>query len=185
MIDVNELRKGVTIELDGMLLKVVDYEHNKSGRGNATIRIKAKNLRTGSHVERTFTSGNRVQDVRLDFQTVQYLYADHDFFYFMNNETFEQPQVNVSIMADAAAYLKEGTEVKLTSYQNEIIDYELPLSVDLKVVQADIAVRGDTATGVNKQVTTETGSRVMVPNFVNEGDTIRVNTETGEYITRV
>lgn len=185
MIDVNELRRGVTIELDGALLKVVDYEHNKSGRGNATIRIKAKNLRTGAHVERTFTSGNRVQDVRLEYQNVQFLYADSDFFHFMNVETYEQPQVSVAIMKDAAPYLKEGTDVKLTYYQNEIIDYELPLTVDLLIVQADVAVRGDTATGVNKQVTVETGARVMVPNFVNEGDTIRVNTESGEYVTRV
>ena len=185
MIDVNELRKGVTIELDGALLKVIDYEHNKSGRGNATIRIKAKNLRTGAHVERTFTSGNRVQDVRLEYQNVQFLYADADFFHFMNVETYEQPQVGVAIMKDAEPYLKEGTDVKLTYYQSEIIDYELPLTVDLLVVQADIAVRGDTATGVNKQVTVETGARVMVPNFVNEGDTIRVNTESGEYVTRV
>ena len=103
----------------------------------------------------------------------------------MNTETYEQPQVNAEIMKDATPYLKENTDVKLTYYQNEIIDYELPLSVDLLVVQADIAVRGDTATGVNKQVTVETGARVMVPNFVSEGDTIRVNTSTGEYITRV
>lgn len=185
MIDVNELRRGVTIELDGNLLKVVDYDHNKTGRGGATIRIKAKNLRTGSHVERTFNSGTRVQDVRLDYQNVQFLYADSDFYHFMNIETYEQPHVSAEVMKDAAPYLKEGTELKLTYYHNEIIDYELPLTVDLKVVQADVAVRGDTATGVNKQVTVETGARFMVPNFVSEGDTIRVNTGSGEYITRV
>lgn len=185
MIDVNELRKGVTIEMDGELLKVLEYEHNKTGRGNASIKIKARNLRTGSTYERTFTSGNRVQDVRLDFENVQFLYADSDFFHFMNTETYEQPEVRADIMKDAAPYLVEGTPVKLTLYQNEIIDYELPISVDLKVIQADIAVRGDTATGVNKQVTVETGARVSVPNFVSEGDTIRVNTTSGEYLTRV
>ena len=185
MIDVNELRKGVTIEMDGELLKVLEYEHNKTGRGNASIKIKARNLRTGSTYERTFTSGNRVQDVRLDFENVQFLYADSDFFHFMNTETYEQPEVRADIMKDAAPYLVEGTPVKLTLYQNEIIDYELPISVDLKVIQADIAVRGDTATGVNKQVTVETGARVNVPNFVSEGDTIRVNTTSGEYLTRV
>ncbi len=185
MIDVNELRKGVTFELDGNLLKVLEYEHNKTGRGNASIRIKARNLRTGATFERTFTSGNRVQDVRLDFHNVQYLYGDSDFYYFMNNETFEQPAVRADILQDAAPYLKEGVEVKLTYYHDEIIDVELPISVDLKVVQADIAVRGDTATGVTKQVTVETGGKVNVPNFVVEGDTIRVNTSTGEYLTRV
>ncbi|HOG22397.1 MAG TPA: elongation factor P [Flexilinea sp.] len=185
MIDVNELRKGVTFEIDGELLKVLDYEHNKSGRGNASIKVKARNLRTGATYERTFTSGNRVQDVQLDFETVQFLYADSDYFHFMNTETYEQPEVRAEIMKDAAPYLKEGTEVKLTLYQNEIIDYELPMSVDLKVIQADVAVRGDTATGVSKQVTVETGARISVPNFINEGDTIRVNTSTGEYLTRV
>ena len=185
MIDVNELRKGVTFELDGNLLKVLDYEHNKSGRGNASIRIKARNLQTGATFERTFNSGNRVQDVRLDFQNVQFLYGDADFFYFMNTETYEQPAVHAEIMKESAPFLKEGTEVKLTFYQNEIIDVELPISVDLKVIQADIAVRGDTATGVTKQVTVETGAKVMVPNFVSEGDIIRINTSTGEYLTRV
>lgn len=185
MIDVNELRKGVTFELEGNLLKVLEYEHNKTGRGNANIRVKARNLRTGATVERTFNSGNKIQDVHLDFHNVQYLYHDGDFFHFMNTETFEQPIVSADLMKEAEPFLKEGTEVKLTYYENEIIDYELPLSVDLKVTQADVAVRGDTATGVSKQVTVETGGRVSVPNFINEGDTIRVNTSTGEYITRV
>lgn len=185
MIDVNELRKGVTFEIDGNLLKVLDYEHNKSGRGNASIRIKARNLRTGATFERTFTSGNRVQDVSLDFQNVNYLYTDGDFYYFMNNDTFEQPAVSAAILKDAAPYLKEGIAVKLTFYHDEIIDVELPISVDLLVTKAETAVRGDTATGVTKPVTVETGAKVMVPNFVNEGDTIRVNTETGDYLTRV
>ena len=185
MIDVNELRKGVTFEIDGNLLKVLDYEHNKSGRGNASIRIKARNLRTGSTFERTFTSGNRVQDVSLEFQNVNYLYNDGDFYYFMNNETFDQPAVPASVLVDAAPYLKEGTAVKLTFYKNEIIDVELPINVDLEVVEAETAVKGDTATGVTKQVITETGAKVMCPNFVNVGDTIRVSTETGAYVTRV
>jgi elongation factor P len=185
MIDVNELRKGVTFEIDGNLLKVLDYEHNKSGRGNASIRIKARNLRTGATFERTFTSGNRVQDVALEFQNVNYLYSDGDFYYFMNNETFEQPAVPAKILTDAVPYLKEGIAVKLTYYNDEIIDVELPISVDLLVTSAEASVRGDTATGVTKMVTTETGGKFMTPNFINEGDTIRVNTSTGEYVTRV
>lgn len=185
MIDVNELRKGVTFEIDGNLLKVLDYEHNKTGRGNASIRIKARNLRTGATFERTFNSGNRVQDVSLDFQNVNYLYNDGDFYYFMNNDTFEQPAVPAKILVDAAPYLKEGIDVKLTFYNNEIIDVELPISVDLLVTHAEISVKGDTATGVTKLVEVETGGKVMVPNFINEGDTIRVNTTTGDYLTRV
>ena len=185
MIDVNELRKGVTFEIDGNLLKVLDYEHNKSGRGNASIRIKARNLRTGATFERTFTSGNRVQDVSLDFQNVNYLYSDGDFYYFMNNETFEQPAVPASVLVDAAPYLKEGIGVKLTFYHDEIIDVELPINVDLLVTSAETAVKGDTATGANKPATVETGAQIAVPLFVNIGDKVQIDTRTGEYLKRV
>jgi elongation factor P len=185
MIDVNDLRKGVTFEMDNQLYKVLDYEHNKSGRGNASIRIKARNLRTGGTLEKTFISGNRVQDVRLDYINVQYLYSDGTFYYFMNTETYEQPAVKPEIMGDAVKFLKENMEVKLTLYLDEIIDIELPTSVDLLVTRAETAVRGDTATGVTKRVEVESGASVDVPYFVNEGDTIRVDTRTGAYLTRV
>ncbi len=185
MIDVNDLRKGVTFELDGALFKVLDYHHHKPGRGNATIRIKAVNLRTGTTLEKTFQSGDRVQDARLDFHTVQYLYNDGDNYYFMDLETYDQPAVPASVLGDSAKFLIENMEVKLTFYQGAPLDVELPMSVDLKVVKAETAVRGDTATGVTKKVVTETGLEVGVPAFVNEGDTIRVNTETGSYVTRV
>ncbi len=185
MIDVNDLRKGVTFELDGALYKVLDYHHHKPGRGNATIRIKAVNLRSGTTLEKTFQSGDRVQDARLDFHNVQYLYADGSLYYFMDNETFEQPAIPADILGDTAKFLKENMEVKLTFYQGEPLDVELPMSVDMKVVEAEIAVRGDTATGVTKKVTTETGLQVQVPNFVNTGDTIRVDTRNGTYVTRV
>jgi elongation factor P len=185
MIDVNDLRKGVTFELDGNLFKVLDYHHHKPGRGNATIRIKAVNLRTGSQIEKTFQSGDRVQDVRLDFHNVSYLYSDGQFYHFMDLDTYEQPAISGEILGDSAPFLKEGMEAKLTFYQGQPLDIELPTSVDLKVVQADVAVRGDTATGVTKKVKTETGLQVQVPNFVEEGDTIRVDTRTGSYVTRV
>jgi elongation factor P len=185
MIDVNELRKGVTFELDGGLFKVVDYSHNKTGRGNANIRIKARNLLTGANIERTFNSGLSVQDVRLDFHNVSYLYTDGEFYHFMDNETFEQPAIKAEILGDNALYLKEGMEVKLTFYKGSPIDIEYPSSVDLKVIEAETAIRGDTATGVTKKVKTETGLEVQCPQFVKVGDVIRVNTETGEYVTRV
>ena len=185
MIDVNELRKGVTFELDGQLFKVLEYSHHKPGRGNATIRIKARNLRTGSNIEKTFQSGDRVPDARLDYHNVSYLYSDGDFYHFMDAETFEQPAIKGDILGDSAGFLKEGMECKLTFYAGEPIDIELPTSVELKVTAAEVAVRGDTATGVTKKVTVETGVSVQVPNFVKEGDTIRVDTRTGEYVTRV
>jgi elongation factor P len=185
MIDVNDLRKGVTFILDGSLYKVLEYSHNKPGRGNATIRIKARDVRKGNTLEKTFQSGERVQDVRLDFHNVQYLYRDGDMFTFMDMQTFDQPSIKGDLVGDYAGYLKEGMEIKLTYFENEPIDIELPTSVDLEVVQADVAVRGDTATNLTKKVKTETGLEVQVPNFVNVGDTIRIDTRNNAYLTRV
>jgi elongation factor P len=185
MIDVNTLRKGVTFEFDGKLYKVLEYHHNKPGRGNATIRIRSVDLRTGTILEKTFQSGDRVQDVRLDYHNVQYLYNDGELYYFMDLDTYEQPAILADILGEAVEYLTENMEVKLTFYNNEAIDIELPTSVDLKVIQAEMAVRGDTATGVTKKVKTETGLEVQVPYFVEQGDTIRVDTRTGAYVTRV
>jgi len=185
MIDVNELRKGVTFEMDGGLFKVLEYSHNKTGRGSANIRIKARNLQTGANIERTYNSGQTIQDVRLDFHNVSYLYSDGDFYHFMDNETFEQPAIKAEMLGDDALYLKAGMEVKLTFYNDAPLDVEIPGSVELEVVEAETAIRGDTATGVTKRVVTETGLEVQCPQFVKIGDVIRVNTETGGYVTRV
>lgn len=185
MIDVNDLRKGVTFELDGSLYKVLDYHHHKPGRGNATIRIKAVDLRTGANIEKTFQSGDRVQDVRLDYHQVQYLYTDGELFHFMDLETYDQPAISKEVIGEYAPFLKENMELKLTFFEGEPIDIDLPTSVDMEVVHAEVAVRGDTATGVTKKVTTDTGLTVQVPSFVEVGDTIRVDTRTGGYITRV
>ena len=182
MIDVNELRKG---EFDGQLFKVLDYSHNKTGRGGANIRIKARNMLTGANIDKTFNSGQTVQDVRLDYHNVQYLYSDGEFYNFMDNETFEQPAIKADVLGDDALYLTEGLEVKLTFYKDAAIDVEFPTSVDLEVTESDMAIRGDTATGVTKKVRMQTGLQVQVPNFINVGDTIRVDTRTGEYVTRV
>ena len=185
MIDVNELRKGVTFELDGELYKVLDYAHNKPGRGQATIRIKARDLRKGTTLDMTFNSGNRVQDVRLDYHNAQFLYADDRFFYFMDNQTFEQYPVNKDILGDQAEFLKPNMDVKLMFYESEALDIDLPTSVDMEVIKAEPSIRGDTATGVTKKVVTETGLEVQVPSFVEEGDIIRVDTRNGAYVTRV
>ncbi len=185
MIDVNELRKGVTFEQDDNLYKVLEYAHNKPGRGSATIRIKARDLRKGTTLEMTFMSGNRVQDVRLDYHNAQYLYNDDQFFYFMDNQNYEQYQVSKDIVGSMADYLKPNMEVKLMFFGTEALDMELPTSVDLLVTRADPSVRGDTATGVTKKVMTETGLEVSVPSFVEEGNVIRVDTRNGNYVTRV
>ena len=185
MIDVNELRKGVTFEVDDQIFRVLEYTHNKPGRGNATIRCKLRNLKTGATIERTFQSGDRVQDIRLDHHQVQYLYQDGGLYYFMDTETYEQPALSAGMLGDNVNFLKEGLEVKLTIYQDEPIEIEMPAAVELKIVQSDAGVRGDTATGANKLVTTETGLKVQVPLFINNGDTIKVDTRSGDYLTRV
>ncbi len=185
MIDVNELRSGTTFELDGSLFKVMEYAHHKPGRGKATIRTKVRDLRTGSIVEKTFTSGDRVQDVRLDYRIVQFLYRDGDLYHFMDTETYEQPVLGTATLGPAVNYVKEGMEAKLTLYENEPLDIELPTSVDLEVVEAEVGVKGDTATGATKTVTTETGLKVQVPLFIERGDVVRVDTRTGAYVTRV
>src|SRR5688572_17313454 len=185
MIDVNDLRKGVTFEYDGQIYKVLEYSHNKPGRGNATIRTKLRNLKTGSTIDRTFQSGDRVQDIRLDHHQVTYLYRDGNLYYFMDTETYEQPALTAETLGDNVNYLKEGQAAKLTFYEDEAIEIELPTAVDLEIVESEAGVRGDTATGANKLVTTETGLKVQVPLFVNVGDVIRVDTRSGDYLTRV
>ena len=185
MIDANELRKGVTFEIDDKLYKVLDYNHHKPGRGLATIKVKALDLRSGSQIEKTFSSSEKVQDVRLDYHKVQYLYNDGEFWHFMDMETFEQPAILGTILDDAVNYLVENMEVKLTFYGNEPLSIDLPTSVELEVVKAEPAARGDTATGVNKRVEVQTGLEVTTPAFVVVGDVIKVDTRTGEYLTRV
>ena len=185
MIDVNDLRKGVTFTVDNNIYKVLEYSHNKPGRGNATIRTTLRDLRTGSTIQRTFGSGDRVQDIRVDSNTVEYLYKDSDFLHFMDTATYDQHELRAEIFGDDVSYLKENMQMKLISYDGEIIDYELPTTVEHKIMEAENAIAGDTATGANKKVVTETGLKVTVPLFVNVGDTIRVDTRDGSYLTRV
>lgn len=185
MIDVNQLRKGTTFTEDGELFKVLNYSHNKSGRGNATVRVQVRNLRSGATFEKTYSSGNRVEDVRLDNTEVEFLYDDGEFLTFMDTETYEQPQMRRDVFGDDVYYLQENLKLKLSSYNSEIIDYELPTNVDQKVAESEMAVAGDTANNPTKKVTTETGLEVRVPMFVNVGDTIRIKTEDGSYMTRV
>lgn len=185
MIDVNQLRRGTTYIDDGGLYKVLNYAHNKTARGSGNVRVTIRNLRTGATIEKTYNTGSRVQDVRLEAVEMEYLYEDGLFLTFMDNETFEQPQIRRDLFGDDLHYIKEGTTVKLLRYQGELIDYELPTTMDFTVVEAENAVAGDRANNPTKKVTTETGLVVEVPMFVNEGDKIRVKTEDGTYQTRV
>jgi elongation factor P len=184
MIDVNELRKGVTFTMDGELYKVIEYQHYKPGRGKAVIRTKLRNLRTGTTLDKTFTSGDRVQDIRLDHQTVQYLYKDDRFYYFMDVETFEQFPLPDAVLEDAEPYLIENMQIELSSYEGEPLDVELPITVDLEVTEAPPGFAGDTAQGATKDVTLQTGLRIQVPLFIEQGDVLRIDTRDGRYITR-
>jgi elongation factor P len=184
MIDVNELRKGVTFTMDNELYKVLEYQHHKPGRGKATIRTTLRNLRTGSTIQHNFISGDRVQDIRIERRGVQYLYTDGDLYHFMDTETYEQTALSADLLGDQVRYIKESMELVLSTYEGEAIDVELPTTVELEVTEAQMAVAGDTATGAMKKVTLETGMEVQVPLFIERGDVIRVDTRTGEYVTR-
>ncbi len=185
MIDVNELRKGTTFIMDGDLYRVLDYEHYKPGRGNAIIRTKLRNMRTGSTIQRNFLSGDRVEDAPVERRTSQYLYRDEEGFYFMDTESYDQVSAPIDLVGDQWGYLKEGMEIIVSIYENRIIDIEFPPAVELKVLESEVAVAGDSATGSSKIVTCETGLKVPAPLFVNVGDVIRVDTRTGAYVTRV
>lgn len=185
MIDVNELRKGVTFTMDGEIYKVLEYQHHKPGRGKATIRTTLRNLRTGTTVQHNFISGDRVQDIRIEKNTMQYLYNDGDFYHFMDVQTYEQVALAAAVLSEDTLYLKDNQEIEIAFYEGEPIDVNLPVTVELEVVESELAVAGDTATGATKQVTCETGLKVSVPLFVQAGDVIRVDTRNGNYITRV
>jgi elongation factor P len=185
MISTGELKKGVAIELDGELWQILDYHHIKMGRGSAQVKIKLRNVKRGQTVERSFQAGDKWPRAQLDRRPVQFLYRDGDDFHFMENETYEQFHLSEEQLGDAALYLKDGMSVDRTSYQGETIGIELPVTVDLTVVHTEPGFAGDTQTGARKGATTDTGLIVQVPIFVGEGDTIRVDTRTGEYQTRV
>ena len=185
MIDVNELRKGVTFTMDGNIYKVLSYQHHKPGRGKAIIRTTLRNLRSGATIQHNFIAGDRVEDIRIEKTRVQYLYNDGDLYHFMDVQTYDQVALAAAVMADAGPYLKDNQEIEIAFYEGEPIDVNLPVTVELGVVSSEMAVAGDTATGATKQVTMETGLTVTVPLFVNVGDVIRVDTRTAEYITRV
>ena len=185
MAEVQQLRRGNIYEEDDQLWRVLDHQHIKMARGGATIRLKVRNVRTGSTVEKTYNNGTRMQDVRLDSNEVQYLYNDGDFYHFMNTETFEQIALTPETVEEVVPYMVDNQLLTLETYEREPISVELPTTVDLTVTWAEAAVAGDTANTPSKQVELETGYRLQVPMFVKEGDTIRVDTRTGEYVTRV
>jgi len=171
--------------MDGELYKVLEYQHHKPGRGKATIRTKLRNLRTGATLQHNFISGDRVEDIRIERREVQYLYNDGDLYHFMDQETYEQIALPTGSLEYQIPFIKESMSLAIVVYDNQPLDVDLPTTVDLEVVEAEMAVAGDTATGATKKVIVETGLSVQVPLFVEEGDVIRVDTRNGAYVTRI
>jgi len=175
MIGSGELRKGITIELDGKLYQVIDYQHVKMKR-TALARLKLRDIRQSSE---------KFVRARLDYRSMQYLYNDGDLYYFMDEENYEQMPISANQLGDALNYLKEGMSVEVSSYKGELVGVELPITVELQVVEAEPGFKGDTATGGNKQAKLETGITIQVPLFINTGDIIKVDTRNGSYLERV
>ncbi len=184
MISTADFRSGLTIERNGQLYQIVEYKHQMRGRGSATVRAKLRNLRTGAILEQTFEAGEKVESAFVEKRPSQFLYRSGDDFIFMDNESYEQQTLTEERLGDSSQWMKEGQDVTLLQYAGEFLGVELPMSVELQITETDPGLRGDTATGGNKVATLETGATVRVPLFVNQGDFVRVNTQTGEYIER-
>lgn len=182
----NDLKNGMTLDLenDG-LWTVVEFQHVKPGKGGAFVRTKLRNARTGAVVERTFRAGEKVEQAIVDKREMQYLYPEGSDHVFMDNESYEQMHVSDAALGDATGYLLPGANILMMVYKDEVIGTELPTAVDLTITQTDPGVQGDRSSAGRKPATVETGKVVQVPLFVNQGDTIRVDTRTGEYVTRV
>ena len=185
MIDTGDLREGITFELDGRLVKIVDFSHNKQGRGSAQVRMTLRDLRTGSLTTHTVQAGAKFPQVRLERQHVQYLYADGDHRHFMDIESFDQIVLDAATIGESARFIRENDVVDLLTHQGEPLDIELPPAVILAVTETDPGLKGDTASGATKPATVETGLVVNVPLFINVGDTLKIDTRSGEYIERV
>jgi len=185
MIDAGELKKGITIELDGQLYQVLDYQHIKVARGSAQVRLRLRDVRAGHTTERVFQASQKFARAFLERRPVQYLYDDGSLYYFMDTDTFEQMPLDKSMVDDALSYLKEGLNLQILTHRGEAIGIELPVSVELQVTETGPGFKGDTASAGSKPATMETGITIHVPFFVNTGDTIKVNTRTGEYLERI
>ena len=181
----NDLKNGITLDLDDGLWTVIEFQHVKPGKGGAFVRTKLRNARTGSVLERTFRAGEKVEQAIVDKREMQYLYPEGSDHVFMDNSTYDQMHVSEAALGDATGYLLTGANILMMIYKQEVIGVELPASVDLVVTQTDPGVQGDRSSAGRKPATVETGKTVQVPLFVNQGDTIKVDTRSGEYLTRV
>ncbi|MGE5496130.1 MAG: elongation factor P [Burkholderiales bacterium] len=184
MVSAGDFRKGLTIEIDGQVWVIVDFQHVKPGKGAAFVRTKMKNIMQGNVLERTFNPTEKFENAHVDKKEMQYLYNDGELYYFMDNETYEQLPLNKDKVEDAMNFVKENMTVTIKFFKGEAFSVEPPNFVELAVSQTEPGFKGDTATAGNKPAILETGYKIMVPLFINEGDIIRVDTRTGEYMER-
>ena len=184
MISSGELRKGITIELEGKLYQVLDLQRIRMKR-TALVRLKLRDIQDGHTIEQTFQNTEKFIRARLDFKSMQYLYNDGDLYYFMDEETFEQMPLSASQLEEVLNYLKEGMSLQVSSYKGELVGVELPITVELQVIETEPGFKGDTATAGTKPAKVESGITIQVPLFVNEGDVIKIDTRTGSYLERV
>ena len=184
MISAGDFRNGVTFEMDGDVFQVVEFQHVKPGKGAAFVRTKYKNVRTGSVVERSFNPTEKFKQAQLQRRDMSYLYSDGDLYYFMDTETYEQMPFTAEMLGDALKYLKENTVCRVLSYQGTVFGIEPPTFVELEITECEPGVRGDTAQNATKNATLETGAVIRVPLFINQGEIVRIDTRTGEYMER-
>ena len=184
MISAGEFRNGVTLEIDGQVVQILEFQHVKPGKGAAFVRTKLKNVINGGVVERTFRPTEKFPPARIDRVDMQYLYADGDLYNFMNTETYDQIALNSDLVGDALKFVKENEMVKVCSYNGNVFSIEPPLFVELEVTETEPGFKGDTATGASKPATVETGAQINVPLFVNIGDRVKIDTRTSEYLGR-
>jgi elongation factor P len=185
MIMAGDFRKGVTVEIDGVVWSISDFQHVKPGKGAAFVRTKLKNVMTGAVLERTFSPTDKYPLAHIETKDMEYLYSDGELYYFMDTETYEQIPLNFEQVEDAIDFIKENDQVKMRFYKGSAFSVEAPNFVELKVTETEPGFKGDTATGTTKPAVLETGYHIAVPLFVNEGDTIRIDTRTGEYMSRL
>jgi len=184
MISTTDFRTGITFELEGDVVQLLEFQHVKPGKGAAFVRCKLRSVKTGSVIEKTFRPGEKFPKAHIDRKEMQYLYKEGDSWVFMDTETYEQISLMESLLEDAPKYIKENETTGILFYQGQVIGVDLPKQVELKVVATEPGVKGDTATGGSKPATLETGLIVQVPFFVNEGDVLIIDTRTGEYVSR-
>ena len=184
MITAGDFRNGVTFDMDGQVVTIIEFQHVKPGKGAAFVRTKIKNVITGAVVEKTFNPNDKFPTAIIERKDMEYIYNDGELYYFMDSETYEQTPINASVLGDNFKFVKENMVCKIMSYKGSVFGVEPPTFVQLEVTQTEPGVKGDTATNVTKPATLETGAEIKVPIFINEGDKIQIDTRTGEYMSR-